>query len=401
MLSRALRGDVLYDASFVRIYGCSSGLDKDMSISFQQFPKHEDSSTQLSQRRKFLGTLAFGAGALALGGCGGGSDAANPGAVAADAVDKAAKNASSTTVLTDTSFGVKGDGKTNDRAALQKAIDGTVGQILLITGASRIDATGLTLHTNSHIRFASGASIKLLAHNTASYQILRVWDAQNVTIENPTVDGSKELNSAVNDPNDGGAGMGISIAGSTTINITTPTTINCWGDGIYISNSYRTLTTVSSGVTITGHHATGCRRQGASIIGGNNITFQDPIWENISGTLPSAGLDIEPNSNNNVLQNIKIINPTTNNCKVGILVYLAQLPGPKPQVVTIDISNHHDTAARDTAFEVGGLKLNGHSVTGHVASNSPTFTHSKHGFEKDDWDNAGPSVEVTNVTTVK
>ena len=89
--------------------------------------------------------------------------------------DTAASTPASTNgVLLDTSFGVKGDGSTNDRAALQRAIDGSVGQILLITGKSRIDAAGLTLRTNSHVRFASGASIKLLSHNTETYEIMRL-----------------------------------------------------------------------------------------------------------------------------------------------------------------------------------------------------------------------------------
>ena len=56
---------------------------------------------------------------------------------------------------------------------------------------------------------------------------------RHVLLENPHVDGSKELNSATG----GEWGMGISIAGSTDVTITIPRTINCWGDGIYIANS--------------------------------------------------------------------------------------------------------------------------------------------------------------------
>ncbi|WP_250455463.1 hypothetical protein [Caballeronia sp. ATUFL_M2_KS44] len=356
---------------------------------------------------------------MALAACGGGSaddlaatdkrwrrsGAASSSAASSTAASSATAASSTQAAATSTAgtvdagtFGVKADGVTNDRAALQKAIDGSVGKILLISGKVRIDSAGLDLRTNSHLRFASGASIKLLAHNTASYQILRLWDVNNVQIENAYLDGSKELNSATNDPNEGGQGMGISIAGATNSTITSPTTINCWGDGIYIGNSYHSLTTPSNAITITKHVADGCRRQGATITSGSNITFDTPTWSNTTGTLPSAGLDIEPNDNNAVLSNIKVISPTTNNCRYGILVYLGAFPGPVAKTVSIDITNHRDNASYHVAYAVGGLQLNGHSVTGHISSDNPVYMHSALGFSKTDWDNAGPTVEVTNMT---
>ena len=216
-----------------------------------------------AKRRMLLSTLVLGAGSLALAACGGGgggdktsfapdsgsssssrSSGAGSASVAGAPTSTTApgssantntntntntspgtdsqgpSNASTSGVMLDTSFGVKGDGTTNDRAALQAAIDGSVGQILLITGKSRIDVTGLTLRSDTHIRFAKGASIKLLPHNSDSYQILRVWDVNNVSIEAPYLDGSKELNSATS----GEWGMGISIAGSSNVTITSPTT---------------------------------------------------------------------------------------------------------------------------------------------------------------------------------
>ncbi len=305
-----------------------------------------------AMHRKVLATLVL-AGTMTLAACGGGGDFSSPANAVADKQVSASEVAaassadaaslptatmvaanttlrtnvttvtgslgtadtSMTGVLLDTSFGVKGDGVTNDRAALQAGIDGSVGRILLITGKSRIDTTGLTLHSNSHIRFAKGSSIKLLRHNTDSYQMMRVWDVSNVVIEAPFLDGSKELNSATS----GEWGMSISIAGASNVTITSPTMVACWGDGIYIANSYSGSGAVSKSITINNHLSDGCRRQGATITSGNGITFNNQVWQNTKGTYPQAGLDIEPDNNSAVLRAIRTVSPTTlNNAGPGI-----------------------------------------------------------------------------------
>ncbi|MBC8639486.1 right-handed parallel beta-helix repeat-containing protein [Caballeronia sp. EK] len=384
-----------------------------------------------AMRRKFLSTLVFGAGSLALSACGGGgANSSN----AADSSTKTSPNTSTSTstgsqdtseptpstaagsqsasdaspgmasgthgvsdtgpngVLIDTSFGVKGDGTTNDRVALQAAIDGSVGQILLITGQSRIDTTGLTLRSNTHIRFAQGASIKLLAHNTDSYQMMRIWDVSNVNIESPYLDGSKSLNAATS----GEWGMGISIAGSSNVTITSPTTIDCWGDGIYIANSYIEDGVTSKAVTITNHLADGCRRQGVTIISGDTITFDHPVWQNIGGTAPQAGLDIEPNDNTAVFRAIRIVSPKTLGCAgPGIQIDLGSLAGPVAKTVDIQITNHIDNSQTDGPFSVGGLEPSGYIVTGAITSTNPVW---KENWYLGDWMPSGPNVSVVNPT---
>ncbi|WP_235007820.1 right-handed parallel beta-helix repeat-containing protein [Caballeronia humi] len=295
-------------------------------------------------------------------------------------------------------FGVRADGKTNDREALQKAVDSAVGKTLVITGSCRLDEQGLHMRSNSRLRFMPGASLKLLPHDSRNYEVIRIWDVRHVVLENPRVDGSKELNAAT----DGEWGMGISIAGSTDVTILSPTTTNCWGDGIYIANSFGKGLPYSSDVRVMNHYASGCRRQGVSIISGRNILFDHPVWENIAGTAPSAGLDIEPNGNTDVIENVRIVNPVTRNCQVGILVWLEALPGSREKYVSVVITGHNDEGSREAAYSVSGLKTKGSVVTGYIKSNSPTWIRPKRdAFVSTDYDRAGPRIDISNPTIIR
>jgi hypothetical protein len=320
-------------------------------------------------------------------------------AAAAQAAQAASLSiAAGNVVVTDKSFGVKGDGRTNDRASLQAAIDGALGRTLLITGNCRIDASGLALRSGSRVRFAPGASIKLLPHDEPFYQVIRIWDVHDVVLENAMLDGSKELNTAPNDPENGGYGMGISIAGSSNIMLVSPVTTGCWGDGIYIANSYANKSVWSSGIRVLDHRATHCRRQGVSIISGSDIVFERPVWENIGGTLPSAGLDIEPNSNLDILHNIRIEQPTTRNCRTGILMYLQMLVGPRPQDVQIEVSNHRDESSVKAPLDIPALALKSNVVSGRIAIESPTWV-SPHFFSlmfRNFAHQSGPRITVSN-----
>lgn len=260
---------------------------------------------------------------------------------------------------------------------IQTAINSSVGRKLVINrglyGVSFGGANGLSLDipSNITIEFEQGAKIEAMPHNATIYQMMRVWDRENVTIIDANLDGRKDLNSATS----GEFGMGIDVRGGSNINLIRPITNNCWGDGIYWGLSGTTST--KDGYVLR-HKAKGCRRQGFSLVSANGLVIDSPIWEDIAGIEPAAGLDIEPNSNDDDLIGIKIINPVTKNCRIGILIYLGNFAGVKPKNIDIKITNHTDDGSI-TAFNVGAANTSSglYSLNGSVTTENPTWKNNK------------------------
>ncbi|MGG0341953.1 hypothetical protein ABEY50_18005 [Priestia megaterium] len=105
-----------------------------------------------------------------------------------------------------------------------------------------------------------------------------------------------------------------------------------WEDGIYVGRAYASINGKIHNVLCDQN-----RRQGVSITYANGVVIRDSEFIDTSGTLPEAGIDIEPNPNNYtkniVLDNINCMgnrnslmmaidnnNISLYTCKVGIVI---------------------------------------------------------------------------------
>lgn len=291
------------------------------------------------------------------------------------------------------------------RAKLQLALNAAAGKTLRINaGLWQMTPLGdagpdfglcLDIPSNSRIVFDSGASIELTAHNNTIYQMMRVWERDNVSIEYPRLDGRRDLNAAVT----GEFGMGIDLRASTNIRLVNPTTDNTWGDGIYIG---MVGVTSCADVVIDKHKADNCRRQGMSLVSGKNITINDPSWTNISGTAPAAGLDIEPNSNDAILECIRVNNPSTKSCTTGVLMYFGAFAGAIDKVIDIIINGHLDDGSNN-GCAINGLDTasGANAVHGEITINDPVWLNSDfQGFVSIEYDYLGPAIRLNNPTVI-
>ena len=207
--------------------------------------------------------------------------------------------------------GAKGDGRTDDTAAVQKAIDevsGTGRTVLVPNGIYMINAVGerrLSLRNNTTLRLSEGATLK-----EGHYAVLTIAGVSNVTVIGGLLEGDRDKHQGAA----GEWGMGIRIErGARHITIAGVTARKMWGDGFYIEGA--------EDVTLCAVVADHNRRQGLSVIEVDGLVVTNSVFKNTRGTRPSAGIDLEPDRTSQTIANVRIAySKFLDNVGPGILI---------------------------------------------------------------------------------
>lgn len=223
-------------------------------------------------------------------------------------------------------FKAVADDTVDDTKQIQEAIDYVSnkggGVVNFPKGKYLIDAVkSIQLRDNITLKFKSGSTLKALPNNAAGYEILRIHDVKSVAIL-----GKVKIVGERNEHlgNTGEWGMGISIKGAENVRVEYSLIQDCWGDGLYIGKTEKK--NFSKNITIKNVEFQNNRRQGISVISAINLSIINPVISNTNGTKPASGIDLEPNHPSEYLQNIKIVNPSTNNNEgYGLLFAIGRL----------------------------------------------------------------------------
>ena len=177
----------------------------------------------------------------------------------------------------------------------------------LIDGQSHMNANesdekkGIILKSNITIDL-NGSRVIQKANSKVNSAVFTITEVENVCIKNGLVIGDRERHDySVNSTHEWG--FGIDIRGSKNITVENMEISQCTGDGIFITNCQKKS---SENILILGNNISSCRRQGISIIDGNQITIEDNEIYNINGTNPQSGIDLESWDSNQTINNVYI-----------------------------------------------------------------------------------------------
>jgi len=228
--------------------------------------------------------------------------------------------------------GAKGDGETDDTAAIQAAINeiaGTGGTVFVPDGTYMVVAAAgkkrLALKSDMTLKLAKGATLKAIPNDSEKYSVLWISGVSNVTVTGGTLEGDREEHKGKS----GAWGMGIHInRGASRVTISGVTAKEMWGDGFYVQGA--------KDVKFCSVVADNNRRQGLSIIDAQGLLVLNSIFKNTRGTRPGAGIDFEPNDAEQKVTDVRIENSQfLDNEGPGILI-----AGKKGAVARVELTRN-------------------------------------------------------------
>ncbi len=186
--------------------------------------------------------------------------------------------------------GAIGDSMTDDTDAIQSALDDH-DSVYIPEGIYLIDIDkALQLNDNQILVLSDKAILKAKPTATGFNNVIYIDGRDNVVVTGGRIVGDRHEHLG----STGEWGHGIFVrGGATNIHISHMHISDCWGDAIEIGDTEGMPP--AEGVTIDNIVADGNRRQGLSITNAVNVVVRNSVFKNTNGTLPEAGIDIEPN----------------------------------------------------------------------------------------------------------
>lgn len=304
----------------------------------------------------------------------------------------------------------KGDGVTNDTIAInaivQYAKTNKCGGIYFpdSTGAYMIDGNDLadTIYYNANGGILIDSPMRVILHPNAKlqaitsdkigYKILNIKNATDVYVEGGKILGERSTHIGTT----GEFGYGIAIMNASNVHVSKTIVQDCWGDGLFVGAIDGDTSTYCHDIYLSKVKSKNNRRQGLSIVSGQDVHINDCEFSETNGTAPEAGIDIEANGGypdnkhifinhckfngnkkydvviNTIAKNINI-----SNCEMTDSEYASIAVGSLAQVDKLIVGNCNIDLANSVTGSKG-IVLSGsleHSIiSDNIISNIPSTT---------------------------
>jgi hypothetical protein len=241
------------------------------------------------------------------------------------------------------SMGAKGNGRSDDTKAIQRAIDkvaGTGGTVYLPAGIYMVRAErnrNLKLKSNMTLRMAPGATLKMFPTAATHYAVLKIANVEDINVIGGTLQGDRYKHKG----RGGEWGMGVFVGNGQArrVMISNVRSRHMWGDGFYVGNG--------EDIAFCSVVAEKNRRQGLSIIQANRVLVTGSVFRDTRGTRPSAGIDLEPDKPHQRITNVRIERSRfINNEGGGIMI-----AGKKARISRVQIQHNEFDGARPLLIE--------------------------------------------------
>ena len=244
-----------------------------------------------------------------------------------------------TTYYNVVNYGAKGSDTLDDTAAIQKAINYVYtlggGTVYIPDGTYYINTSiSVKPKSNVKLKLTANATLKAIPNSSAYGDIVNFSGVSNSEIDGGNIVGDRYKHTGTT----GEWGMGIRVNSSNNIRVANVKVSDCWGDGIIV-DGLLTTQPYSRNVMIESFVANNNRRNNITVISAKGLTIRNGTLSNANGTKPQSGIDIEPDSSKNLVQDILIENmKIINNIGYGVDWWFYHLI-PSTNNVTIKVNN--------------------------------------------------------------
>jgi parallel beta-helix repeat protein len=232
-------------------------------------------------------------------------------------------------------FGAVGDGVTDDADAINAAVTYANsiggGVITFPSGTYMVNAagnfTGIQMKSGVYLDL-TGAKLKALSANSANYRLVAFQEVSGCGIIGGEIEGDRATNSATGEQGH----CVFVILNCSRLLFQNITISNAFGDGIYLGR-------LCSDLKVSNCTVTNNRRNNISVVSASNVFIDGCDISNANGTLPEAGIDVEPNPGDAVSSNVVISNcHIYGNAHEGVAF---PAPAPTPLIENAIVSNCH------------------------------------------------------------